>query len=43
MNKKERRLEENSDYVVVNNLVWNVLIKLYGGGPEINATVVKFN
>ena len=42
MTKNERRIEENSDFVIVNSLVWNVLLKLYKGGPEIKLNTIKF-
>ena len=29
MNRNERKLEENVDYVLVNKLVWQVISKLY--------------
>ena len=41
MNKTERKLQENLDYVVVNKIVWQVIVKLYGGGPEVLYQKIK--
>ena len=36
MKNNERKLEEDLDFVIVNKLVWEVIKKLYEGGPEIS-------
>ena len=33
--KKEKILENNYDFIVVPPIVWQILVRLYSGGPEI--------
>ena len=35
MKEKQKKIEENYDFTVIPSIIWNVLVKLYSGGPEI--------
>lgn len=37
MGKLGKKLIINADYVIMNEILWKLLIKLYGGGPEIES------
>ena len=38
LNYQGKFLKLNIDYVIMNDTLWKLLEKLYGGGPEIEAS-----
>ena len=41
LSNKGKFLKLNIDYVIMNDTLWKLLVKMYGGGPEIEASWVK--
>ena len=41
ISNQSKFLKLNVDYVIMNDILWKLIEKLYGGGPEIEAAWVR--